>query len=119
MKCVHCINPAVVVDKYHEALCGYHYKERMESTKREEPIMLLDEIISSYCGTDDELYGEIATELSKFMHTRGTNMEMLPGELSEEACACWTLYEEELDKRKQYRTVQMSHYLGSLDSMNW
>jgi hypothetical protein len=81
--------------------------------------MLLDHIISTYCGNDNELYNQIAEELSRFMHRKGTDMEMLPGELSDEACACWSMYETEVEKRKQLRQMQESHHLGSLHSIIW
>jgi hypothetical protein len=77
--------------------------------------MLLDEIISSYCSGDDELFNELSEELSKFLHRKGTDMEIQPGDLSESACACWTLFEEHMDKIKD--RIKNNRPYGSLVSM--
>jgi hypothetical protein len=54
----------------------------------------LDRVISSYAGDDSVLYNEIAEELSRYMHRQGTDMEMEPGELSNDALSCLTQAEE-------------------------
>jgi len=78
---------------------------------------MLDEIISSYVSGDDVLYNEISEELSRFLHRKGTNMEMEPGELSDSACACWTMFEEHINKVKERIEKDRPGSYGSLLSI--
>jgi hypothetical protein len=74
----------------------------------------LDRIISSYCEGDDEMYNEIATEISKYNHSLNTPCQMDKSDLSYNALACITEWEDKNEQIKEYEESQSNRYYGSL-----
>ena len=73
----------------------------------------LSTIISSYCDSENELYNEIAEELSDYFHKLNSEYAIQPSDLTYNALACLAKWEQDNEDRKRYQ----ERYLGSLITM--